>query len=478
MADKFGTVKSQQWRTKAARKDLNIGAVKARTLNIEDTNVAALGSDLDKKVKLEASKYEHQWDDAGKTAGLQIWRIEDFKVQDWPKEEYGHFFAGDSYILLHTYKRPGKVMLLHDIFFWLGKNTSQDEAGTAAYKTVELDERLGSRAVQHREIQDYESPSFKSLFKDGSLQVFEGGVASGFNHVGPVSYETRLLQCKGVSPVLCRQVELKRSSLNSGDVFILDTGLKIYQMNGKDSRPAERAEAAKIARAYDDERGGEVEILVAEEGDADKARDMIPFWTALGGEGEIKPAAEGGRDEDSTRDDHRAIYRVSDAGGAMSFTQALKGADCTRPNWLSQKDRGSDVWVFDTGYQIWVWIGAGSEKAERQHGVKYGRRRHLPMPAGLPPCQRASPAASAVPPPMLPGARARKCMYHAPGCRDLPGACAVACGPPLLTSPSPLLFSQVRPGVCQGAQCPCGLPHRPRARACGERSLRGGISHL
>jgi len=35
-------------------------------------------------------------------------------------------------------------------------------------------------------------------------------------------------------------------------------------MIGKDSRPAERAEAAKIARSYDDERGGQAEVIVAE----------------------------------------------------------------------------------------------------------------------------------------------------------------------------------------------------------------------
>ena len=27
-----------------------------------------------------------------------------FKVTDWPKEDYGKFFSGDSYIILNTYK--------------------------------------------------------------------------------------------------------------------------------------------------------------------------------------------------------------------------------------------------------------------------------------------------------------------------------------------------------------------------------------
>ncbi|KAK3716428.1 hypothetical protein QZH41_008757, partial [Actinostola sp. cb2023] len=61
-------------------------------------------------------------------------------VTDWPKEDYGKFYNGDSYIILNTYKKDkDHDALLYDIHFWIGKHSTQDEYGTAAYKTVELD---------------------------------------------------------------------------------------------------------------------------------------------------------------------------------------------------------------------------------------------------------------------------------------------------------------------------------------------------
>jgi hypothetical protein len=104
------------------------------------------------------------------------------------RERFGQFHTGDSYILLHTFKAGDKIA--YDVHFWLGAETSQDEAGTAALKTVELDDALGQVPVQHREVQDYESPLFLSYFnKTGGIRILAGGVDTGFNRVKPNEYK-------------------------------------------------------------------------------------------------------------------------------------------------------------------------------------------------------------------------------------------------------------------------------------------------
>jgi len=147
--------------------------LKQKEYNVADSNIANLGSDLDKKIRQAAAQTEDAWKGAGKKLGLEIWRIEKFHVKTIAKETFGQFYSGDSYILLHTYKkRPDSDALAWDVHFWLGKFTTQDEAGTAAYKTVELDDLLGGAPVQHREVQGHESELFMGYFKNQKLELW------------------------------------------------------------------------------------------------------------------------------------------------------------------------------------------------------------------------------------------------------------------------------------------------------------------
>ena len=80
------------------------------------------------------------------------------------------------------------------------------------------------------------------------------GVDSGFRHVTAKAYRPRLLHLKGKMNVVATQVEADIKSLNSGDVFIFDAGLKISVWIGKFAGPMEKAKGATIAQALDDGR--------------------------------------------------------------------------------------------------------------------------------------------------------------------------------------------------------------------------------
>ena len=61
---------------------------------------------------------------------------------------------------------------------------------------VELDNKLGGIAVQHREVQEHESKMFLDYF-NGRLTYLDGGIESGFRHVEPSKDDPHLFQIKG-----------------------------------------------------------------------------------------------------------------------------------------------------------------------------------------------------------------------------------------------------------------------------------------
>jgi len=165
--------------------------VKPDRIPWKESNLALVGSELDHKIKAAAANGEPQWDGIGETTGTKVWRIEQFRVVPWAAEKYGKFHKGDSYIVLNTYKRGDNPKLLHDVHIWIGSESSQDEYGTAAYKMVECDDKLGGAPVQHREVEGKESPLFSTYF-DGPLMYLEGGVDTGFTHVEATATEPHL----------------------------------------------------------------------------------------------------------------------------------------------------------------------------------------------------------------------------------------------------------------------------------------------
>ncbi|TMW63189.1 hypothetical protein Poli38472_002130 [Pythium oligandrum] len=296
---------------------------------------------------------------AGQKVGLEAWRIEQLQPVPVPANKIGKLHSGDSYIFLKT--SQVKSGLSWSIHFWLGKETSVDESGVAAYKSVELDESLGGSPVQYRECQGHESELFLSYFKATGLEYLDGGVASGFNTVNRDEYETRLFQVKGKRTVRVTQVPVKNSSLTVDDVYVLDVGLELYVFNGKDANRQEKAKGLEFVRKLNnDDRGARANITFIEE-DPKNAT----FWSTLGGYIDVTRVGEPDDAHDRVAKKSTAVLRVSDS------SSDLKIQDVTPSTGVLTKDilKTEDVFVVDVGDVVYVWVGKEASANERKNAI-------------------------------------------------------------------------------------------------------------
>ncbi|XP_050373662.1 villin-4 isoform X1 [Argentina anserina] len=291
---------------------------------------------------------------AGQKAGLEMWHIENFRPVSVPQSSHGKFFMGDSYVILKTTGSKAGA-LRHDIHYWLGKDTSQDEAGTAAIKTVELDAALGGRAVQYREVQGHETAKFLSYFKPCIIPQ-EGGIASGFKHAEAEEYTTRLYVCKGKHVVHVKEVSFARSSLNHDDIFILDTKSKIFQFNGSNSSIQERAKALEVVQYIKDTyHDGKCDIASIEDGKLMADADTGEFWALFGGFAPLP--RKSANDEDTNFDSHTTtLFRVE-----KGQAEPVEADSLTRD--LLETDK---CYLLDCGLEVFVWMGRNTSLDERR----------------------------------------------------------------------------------------------------------------
>uniref|UniRef100_A0A453GNP6 HP domain-containing protein n=1 Tax=Aegilops tauschii subsp. strangulata TaxID=200361 RepID=A0A453GNP6_AEGTS len=294
---------------------------------------------------------------AGQKVGIEIWRIEDFKPVALPKSDYGKFYSGDSYIVLQTTSPKGGAYL-YDVHFWIGKDSSQDEAGTAAIKTVELDSVLGGRAVQYRELQGYESDKFLSYFKPCIIPM-EGGFASGFKTPEEETFETRLYICKGKRAIRIKQVPFARSSLNHDDVFILDTENKIYQFNGANSNIQERAKSLEVIQHLKEKyHGGVCDVAIVDDGKLQAESDSGEFWVLFGG---FAPIGKKTVSDDDVVLETTApkLYSINDG--------ELKFEDIPLTKAVLENTR---CFLLDCGAEMFVWVGRVTQLEDRKAATK------------------------------------------------------------------------------------------------------------
>jgi len=241
------------------------------------------------------------------------------------------------------------------IYYWLGGHSSQDEQGTAALRTIELDNRLGGLPVQVRVVEGKEPAHFLAMF-GGKMTIFQGGNSSVFDGDSAISRDipsSYLLQVKGSSQLSCKAIaeQFSASSLNTNDCFVLVTPEGVIVWAGKGSTGDERDVAKMIAT----QRNPDPEFVF-------EGQEKKDFWALLGGK---KPYF----DQKVAKTDEHApeprLFQISNATGNIAVEELVM---------FSQEDLiEEDVMLLDAGHTLFAWLGARSNKLEQQESVRIAR---------------------------------------------------------------------------------------------------------
>lgn len=191
-----------------------------------------------------------------------------------------------------------------------------------------------------------------------------------------------------------REVPFAASSLVEGDVFVLDKGTKVWQLNTKESAGKEKFRAAEFARSLIDSqerRGAEVMVFGENLHYASFVYELTVNPLDEGGHGTGVFLAEFGEntiirrddppttaksnkaDDDSTSTSLK-LFRISDSTGTPNFC-------AVDPPFSKSSLSSSDAFLLDNSSSarpssaaMFVWLGAQSSLAERRLALEYAQR--------------------------------------------------------------------------------------------------------
>lgn len=274
---------------------------------------------------------------------MTIWRIEEFEKVPHPRNMYGQFFMGESYIIHYAYTLTPGGKDQHIVFFFIGRDCPTNDKGTAAYLVVELDETLGSMSTQVRVVQDKEPAQFLAIFK--GKYIVHAGKSTDYIAEVPKT-KTRLYDIRGNDDISIHAVEcdLKSTSLHSGHSFVLQTPKDVYAWIGKYAPSNELAAALSTATMLSP---GEDEHATIEEGS-----EPEEFWAALGGKGRY----------------FTPLSRPSALPRLFLCTNASGRMDVEPEAVFAQEDLAADITALldDAVSSVYIWLGKRSAHAVRK----------------------------------------------------------------------------------------------------------------
>uniref|UniRef100_A0A669BJ08 Scinderin like b n=1 Tax=Oreochromis niloticus TaxID=8128 RepID=A0A669BJ08_ORENI len=286
-----------------------------------------------------------------------IWRVEDGANVPVDPSAYGHFYGGDCYLILYSYRQGSREQ--HIIYTWWGLKCTQDELAASAFLTVKLDDSMGGAPVQVRVTQGQEPPHLMSIFQGKPMIIHSGGTSRKGGQTQAAS--TRLFHIRQSSSNATRAVEVQAtaSNLNTNDVFVLKTSSGLFVWRGVGASDKEM-EAAKHVVAF----------LGGSPSNVSEGKEPADFWSALGGKTDYQTSK-------SLQSGIRPprLFGCSNKTGNLSVEEV--------PGDFTQSDLATDdVMLLDTWDQVFIWIGKDANDVEKEGAPKIAKEYVDSDPSG------------------------------------------------------------------------------------------------
>ncbi|KAM8823098.1 villin-1 isoform 3-T3 [Spinachia spinachia] len=307
----------------------------------------------------ELAAQQRMVDDA--SGDVKVWRIENLELAEVNPSTYGQFYGGDCYLVLYTYQISNQQQYI--LYMWQGRHATTDEITACAFQAVNVDNKYNGAPVQVRVIMGKEPRHFLAIFK-GKLIIFEGG--TGRPGVVNLARGPRLFQVRGTNELNTKATEVaaRASSLNSNDVFMLQTDNMCNLWYGKGCSGDERV----MGRTMSEVLSKQDKQVVME------GQEPAEFWVALGGKA---PYACDKRLQREEPPHSPRLFECSNQTGCFRMTEVVDYAQ-------SDLDE-DDVMLLDTWEEIFLWVGNSANQAESKEAWNSAQDYLRTHPAGRDP---------------------------------------------------------------------------------------------
>ena len=292
---------------------------------------------------------------------LKIWRVEKSEIKKWPESKYGLFYEGDSYIVLKKNSRDDI-----NAHVWIGNDSTPDETGMASFKLLQLDSYFNKKTNIYYESQGFESELFLSYFQ--YINILKGGINEDEEKEETQQYQPRLFHIRSVgSNVKSKQVPINQKSIYTGDVYIFDLGLKLFNWRGNKSNGYEKFHGAVLAEKIKSKRNNKINVITIDEGinSKDNLEAQKEFDNYIKRYEQDYDAALEKMQGINFDKNFKKLMRLTDEEGKFLFKEE---------EYTKNSLESNDTFVIDRGDAVVVWIGNKTSKNEKRFARYYAIR--------------------------------------------------------------------------------------------------------